>query len=496
MSDIIQHKPKVVLSTSYFYKKDSKQWSDKKPYPPYGTLVAAAYLKANGYEVNVFDTHLKDDPGEIIPILNAWKPDYVIVYDDGFNYLTKMCLSDMRECAFKICNLAKQSGAQVIVSNSDATDHMEIYFEQGADYIVFGEGEISLLELVNSIETNTDKNYIQGVAYKANDSYIKNISRPVLKQLDSLPMPAWDLIDIESYKKIWMDHQGYFTLNIATTRGCPYKCNWCAKPIYGNRYNSRSASSVVAEIKRLYTHYGVTHFWMADDIFGLTPKWVSDFKTEIKREGISIHYKIQSRADLLLTPNYINELKESGLEEVWIGAESGSQLILDAMDKGITVDEIKQSTLLLKQRNIKVGYFLQFGYPGEKWNEIKQTIQMLLQNMPDDIGVSVSYPLPGTKFYDQVVSQLKAKTNWKDSDDLDMLYQAAYSASFYKRLHRFVHKLFRLKQAWLQIQTLINSKTPVRSLGNKRLIALPYYIVGACTDLIRLLSLRKVILKP
>src|SRR5690606_34409412 len=192
-----------------------------------------------------------------------------------------------------------------------------------------------------------------------------NLKRPVLKDLDKLPQAAWDLVDIESYRKIWKDNHSYFSLNIATTRGCPYKCNWCAKPIYGNRYNSRSPKRVADEIQYLIENFQPDHFWMCDDIFGLKPGWVQGFGEELKRKNLSIKFKIQSRVDLLLKDDTIDALVAAGLDEVWLGAESGSQKILDAMDKGTRVSQIYEATEKLKAKGVKVGFFIQFGYLGE-----------------------------------------------------------------------------------------------------------------------------------
>jgi anaerobic magnesium-protoporphyrin IX monomethyl ester cyclase len=235
-------------------------------------------------------------------------------------------------------------------------------------------------------------------------------------------------------------------LNVATTRGCPFKCNWCAKPIYGNRYNSRSPQHVVEEIAWLLNTYRPDHIWFCDDIFGLKPGWVRQFNALINKRSLSFRFKIQSRVDLLLDDEVIDNLAAAGAETVWVGAESGSQKILDAMDKGTTVEQIAIATRQLKARNIRVAFFLQFGYLGETRDDIDKTIRMTLDLMPDEIGISVSYPLPGTKFYDKVKDQLKEKQNWSDSDDLAMMFQSTYPPGFYKVLHRYVHNLYRVRR--------------------------------------------------
>ena len=478
---------KVLFSPSYFYRFDKKQWKDQSPYPPYGTICAMALLRQEGFETLLFDTHLRKSPSEIIPLLQKERPRYMVIYDDGFNYLTKMCLTAMREAAFDLINYAKAIDCTVIVCSSDSSDHYGKYLLKGADYILLGEGELTLLELIQKLEAQElEPSQLLGIAYKEAETVKVNPRRPVLRDLDSLPDPAWDLIDIPAYKNIWENAHGYFSLNIATTRGCPFKCNWCAKPIYGNRYNSRSPHRVASEMQMLQQEYGVDHFWICDDIFGLKPKWVQLFREEVKKRNLTLRYKIQSRVDLLLKEDNINALADSGLESVWVGAESGSQKILDAMDKGTSIDQIYESTQLLQSKGIKVGFFLQFGYLGETMKEIQLTIDMLLDLMPDDIGISVSYPLPNTLFYEKVKNQLKTKQNWVNSDDLDMMYSGTYSPVFYKRLHRFVHKVFRRRQAWLNLKKLLRAPGKSNATQLRSIFTLAYYLPSAEFDRIRL----------
>ncbi|HXL56558.1 MAG TPA: radical SAM protein, partial [Chitinophagaceae bacterium] len=299
----------ILFTHSYFLRFDPKQWKTAQPYAPLGTMYAAALMHENGYDVALYDTMFAYTPQEVLPYLQKHQPKIFVIYDDGFNYLTKMCLTNMREAAFEMIKLAKQQGCIVIVSSSDSTDRFEMYLDNGADFVLIGEAELTLLELINAI-SDDQKNFlsIQGLAYKQEGNLIKTVKRNVIKELDSLPFPAWDLIDMEPYKKIWMNSAGYFSLNMGTTRGCPFKCNWCAKPIYGNRYNSRSPENVIAELKMLKEKYKFDHIWFCDDIFGLKPGWVNHFADLIEKEKLQLKFKIQARADLLLQENYIRDL--------------------------------------------------------------------------------------------------------------------------------------------------------------------------------------------
>jgi anaerobic magnesium-protoporphyrin IX monomethyl ester cyclase len=487
----------ILFTHSYFYRFDPKQWNTAQPYPPYGTLCAAALMRECGYEVALFDTGLCHSEQELRPVLQKEKPEYLVLFDDGFNYLTKMCLTRMREAAFDMIRMGKESGCFVIVNSSDSTDHYHEYLQKGADVVILGEGEIALRDLITQLEANPKEsdptallNTIPGIACRAIDqlsSYTTTPKRPVLTNLDIIPDPAWDLVDIEAYRNIWMSRHGYFMLNLATTRGCPYKCNWCAKPIYGNRYNTRSPERVVAEIKMLMQRYQVNHFWMADDIFGLKPAWVQRFRDIVKANALTFRYKIQSRVDLLLKEDTIDALAESGLYQVWVGAESGSQKILDAMDKGTKVEEIAEATRLLKNKGIEVCFFLQYGYLGETRSDIDATLQMVRELDPHDIGISVSYPLPGTKFYEKVRNVLGVKQNWEVSDDLAMMYPATYSPNFYRRLHRLTHKRFRLQQGINAWQKLLQGK----KFNWLRALKTFYYSPAAILDTWRLNLLDK-----
>jgi len=453
---------RVLLTNTYFYRFDPKQWKMAQPYPPLGTIYAAAQLRREGYEVSLLDTCLRSDPADIKEYLQH-KPRYLIIYDDGFNYLTKMCLSRMKEAAFDMIRYGKEAGCTVMISSSDSTDHYQSYLDAGADYVIHGEGEQTVIELLSYLELGKEQkpDHILGISYKTDD-YHKNPGRPVLRDLDQLASPAWDLIDVEPYRKIWMDKHGYFSLNIATTRGCPYKCNWCAKPIYGNRYNSRSPERVIDEIEDLVNRFDVHYFWMCDDIFGLKPNWVQRFRDLKKERGLDFQYKIQSRVDLMLAEDNLEALADSGAHEVWVGAESGSQKILDAMDKGTAVSQIFEATRKLKKQGVRVAFFLQFGYLGETMEDIRKTINMVLDLMPDNIGISVSYPLPGTKFYERVKLDMITKTNWVDSDDLDLMFSNTYPPLFYKVLHRYVHDRYRIKKGWYSILKVLRS--PIRDM--------------------------------
>lgn len=482
----------ILFSHSYFLRFDPKQWSTGQPYPPLGTLYAASLLRQNGYSVSLFDTMFAHRPEEVISSLEKNCPKFFVIYDDGFNYLTKMCLTNMREAAFAMIRMAKEKGCTVIVSGSDATDRFEMYLHEGADFVLMGEAELTLLKLINSIQRN-EKDFlnIEGLAFIHNRMAIKTMQRPVMKELDELPFPAWDIIDIEPYRELWMKHAGYFSLNMATTRGCPFKCNWCAKPIYGNRYNTRSPHNVVEELKMLKAKYNFDHIWFCDDIFGLKPGWVNTFADLVQKENLLFKFKMQGRVDLLLQENNIKDLARAGCDNIWMGAESGSQKILDAMDKGTTVQQIAEASSLLKKNKIKPSFFIQFGYPGETKDDIEKTIAMINKLLPYQIGISVSYPLPGTVFYEKVKSQLAEKTNWTDSDEMALMFRNTYQPAFYKQLHSYVHKSYRKHLSFENLQQLFAHPAKSNIATLKKALSGLYYAPAAFIEKIKLHQLEK-----
>ncbi len=467
----------VLLTHSYFLRFDPKQQAAHMPYPPLGTLYAASLLRNSGIPVQLCDTMLADSEQIVRKAIEESRPKLLVIYDDDFNYLNKMCLTRMREAAFVISGIAKEFGIPVIVHGSDAADHAEQYLLHGADVVVVGEGEKTLHDVSFAFLNDQRESLrsIPGVTFMQDGIVCATGKRAVQQMLDTLPFPAWDLVDWTSYRNVWMKHHGYFSVNMVTTRGCPYHCNWCAKPIYGQVYNSRSPENVAREMLLLKQTVRPDHIWFADDIFGLKPGWVKHFAGIVNEQNGMIPFKIQSRADLLVRPDEVASLAQAGCSEVWIGAESGSQKILDAMDKGITVAQISDARKLLKQHKIDAAFFLQFGYRGETLDDITATISMLKKLQPENIGISVSYPLPGTKFYDSVVSEMGEKKNWTDSDDLSLMYRGTYSPQFYKQLHRFVHKTFRLKQGLTFLKEILTFQRVPIFRDVRRIVLITYY---------------------
>lgn len=436
---------KIEVGHSYFLRYDPKQWERGKPYPPLATIQIAALLRQMGHEIVLFDAMLADGVEEHDVNLRATRPDVVVLYEDNFNFLTKMCLDRMRDAACRMISEARARGARVIVAGSDASDRPDAFLAAGADAVLIGEGVAALIELIARLDGNPGIDARDWVADMAGVASRLDGQTHVTR-LGAMPpdqrlvgRPAWDLIDIDRYRAMWRERHGYFSLNMAASRGCPFRCNWCAKPIWGNHYKQRSARDVAAEMSYLKQMFKPDHIWMADDIFGFRLDWVTEFGEQLNAVDGSVPFTIQTRADMV-SERMAAALAQAGCAEAWIGAESGSQRILDAMTKGTKVSDLVTARARLGEQGIRVGFFIQLGYLGEQLDDLLATRALIAQAAPDDIGVSVSYPLPGTKFYEQVKAQLGAKSHWQDSGDLAMMFHGAYDSEFYRQVRDLLHE--------------------------------------------------------
>lgn len=430
----------ILITHSYHLPHDPKQLRRMQPYPPLGMLYAATALREAGFSVVAFDSMLEDPSEGFRTRLTTQSPKIVVVYEDDFNFLSKMCLTRMRDVAWEIAGTAKASGVVTIVHGSDSTDNPALFLKNGFDHVLCGEAEATLCDLCKSILRKEDIADIDGLVRLGPRGNIIRSKRRLASNpsWSNLSLPARDLIDLEPYRRAWQGAHGQFSLNIVASRGCPYKCNWCAKPISGNIFHLRSAAAAADEMLELKRRARAEHIWFADDIFALDHRWVREFADEVIRRNASLPFKIQSRANLM-TDATVEHLKRAGCQEVWMGVESGSQAVLNAMDKGLTISSVITARERLKHAGIRACYFLQLGYSGEYWPQLQQTIALVRETRPDDIGVSFSYPLPGTVFYERVRMQLGKKRNWIDSGDLCIMFKTAYKTEFYRAVRDALH---------------------------------------------------------
>ena len=383
-------------------------------------------------------------------------PRFAVIYEDNFNYLSKMCLLRMRQAALTMIDAARERGITIVVAGADATDHPATYLDRGAAVVVAGEGEVTLVELLDALtgeagQSSTRRSTASAAAMLRAASSARGRARSSATSSRCRCRPGISSTSTR-YRSMWRARHGYFSMNVVTTRGCPYHCNWCAKPIYGQRYTARSPEHVVEEMAWLKRTFQPDHLWIADDIFGLKPGWIERFATLVEdaRRGDSVQVPAARRSGDRRACRA--RCDAAGCRTAWIGAESGSQRILDAMEKGTRVDQIVDATRLLHGAGVDVGFFLQFGYPGEtRRGHRPDAARWCATARPDDIGVSVSYPLPGTTFYQRVQAQLGQKQNWVDSNDLAMMYHATYVPDFYRALHALVHAEFRARRSAARI---------------------------------------------
>lgn len=432
---------------------------------PLGMLYAATALRENDFSVVAFDSMLEAPSTGLSEMLAAHRPNIVAVYEDDFNFLSKMCLTRMREVAWEIAQAAHAVGAIAIVHGSDSTDNSSLFLQNGFDYVLCGEAEQTLVQLCSFILRDADVPEIDGlVRLDANGQTIRSVQKlsknPTWSELS---FPARDLINVEPYRMAWLEAHGYFSTNMVSSRGCPYQCNWCAKPISGNKFHLRPAATVAEEMRLLKMEAGVDHIWFGDDVFGLNHHWVEEFASEVTKRNAAVPFKIQSRADLM-DKQTVQHLKTAGCAEVWMGVESGSQAVLNAMDKGLKLSSVIAARNILKKAGVRACYFLQFGYPGETWAELQETIAFVRDTQPDDIGISFSYPLPGTAFYERVQAELGQKRNWTDSDDLCIMFTAAYKTDFYRAVRDALHAEV---DSWRDPEESDMTRARIKELWNK-----------------------------
>jgi len=443
----------ILLAHSNHIYADKKQAAKMQPYPPLQTLMAASTLESAGFDVALYDPTFDASSERFREVLTRHRPRRLVVCEDDFNFITKMCLVQNRELAFSMAAVAMEQGIPAYVHGSDSTDHASEYLGAGFQGVLIGEVEDTLVELARGDATEQ----IAGLAYRCARGTRSNSPRTLRPHLDEFSPPAWRHVDVEQYRTAWTSAHGYFSVNLVTSRGCPYRCNWCAKPVFGSHYRVHSPHRAAADLRYMKESFAPQQVWFADDIFALSPRWTRQFADAVDRLDAHIPFKMQSRSDLM-TRDTVEALQQAGCSEVWMGAESGSQRILDAMDKDIRVEEIYSARENLRAHGIRACFFLQFGYLGETWEDIERTVRLVRATAPDDVGISVSYPMPGTKFYQIVSSQIERKSNWRDSADLAMMFRGEFPTEFYRALatalHAEVRKTGDAGAAWTVVEQL------------------------------------------
>lgn len=414
----------VLLTHGYFIAEDEKEQQIMRPYPPLGLLYISGFLNQHSIENTVFDSTFSDK-ASLFSQIEKEKPEVLAIYT---NLMTKINVLHIAKKCKEISPHTK-----VIMGGPDVTYNLKNYLDHGADYIVIGEGENTTLELVQhlALGENEEPHAIAGLAFLGADGQlVKTAPRTKVKDIDELPVPNRDAIPIHKYVEAWKNHHGQSALSVSTQRGCPYTCKWCSTAVYGQSYRRRSPEKVVAELKEIKEKYNPDTIWFVDDVFTVSHKWLKAFADELEKQNFSIPFECISRADRM-NEEVIGLLKKAGCFRVWIGAESGSQKIIDAMDRRVSVDQVRNMIIETRKQGIEAGTFIMLGYPGETQEDIEETINHLKISNPDHFTITVAYPIKGTSLYDEIEAKKTTQPEWHLSTDRDIDFERTYSRKYY-----------------------------------------------------------------
>lgn len=424
---------KIILTHGYFLQDDEKELQIMKPYVPLGILCVAAYLEEQQIPNTVFDSTFQSFPALGNHLL-AERPDVVAVY---VNLMTK--LNVLKIIRF-IRSTPELQHTRIVLGGPEVKNHIARFMESGADFIVAGEGEETMTELVHALKQGADTfETIFGLSWKQkNGEVVTNPVRELLKNIDALPFPARKKVDLQRYFDAWKNRHGYGMISVSTMRGCPYTCKWCSRAVYGLSYRRRSPKLVVDEIEWIQANYKVDMLWFVDDVFTVSHKWLRDFCDELKRRNINVKYEIITRADRM-NEEVVQLLAASGCFRVWIGAESGSQRIIDAMDRRVDVNQVREMIRLARRYGVEAGTFIMLGYPGETRDDIRETIHHLVTSDPDLYTLTIAYPIKGTELYTEVEDRFVKQLDWATTTDRDIDFKRTYPRRFYEYAVRWVY---------------------------------------------------------
>lgn len=430
----------IVLANTYFLNRDATELVNMRPYAPLGILYLAGYVRQRGYTVRVYDNTFRQDEGAFFRVLEESGARIV-----GFHSMF-IC----RVMAERLIKGCKERGCTVICGGPDATVAADMYLKTyGADYVVLSEGEHTIGELLGYLTGRTQAalDSIQGLAYLGeNREVVQTPTRGLMRNWDTLPEPARDLIDLGEYLHAWKKHHGFTSLHLITSRGCPFACAWCSRAVFGRNYRLRDPDLVAQEIRRIKEDWRPDHIRISDDIFGVNRQWTARWRQAMKEHDAVIPFECLSRVDLLV-PEMLDDLKAAGCMRIWCGVESGSQKVLDAMNKNITVEESYRAARLMKERGIKRAFYIMLGYPGEKREDLELTKKMLLDNLPETVSISVAHPIRGTFFFDAVQEYLgQENEDWTQTSENRLLHPAEFSGAFYKRMVSYLTTLVEFRQ--------------------------------------------------
>jgi anaerobic magnesium-protoporphyrin IX monomethyl ester cyclase len=420
----------LLLTHGYFLEEDAKEQAIMKPYVPLGILYLASHLRSRNFDVEVFDTTFASRE-DLQKVLQNGEPAILGVYA---NLMT-------RTSVVRILQAAKEAGWQTVVGGPEPASYIEEYLSAGADVVVIGEGEVTLEELVPILKSRSFHllGSINGIAYREEDGSLhRTPPRGQIPDIDAQPWPSRESVPIERYLKTWREHHGAGSVSLITARGCPYDCQWCSHAVYGRTHRRRKPGSVVDEVEWILDRYSPDMIWMADDVFTIHHGWLQQYAAEMKRRGLRVPFECISRADRL-NPRIVALLAKLGCFRIWIGSESGSQRILDAMHRGVSVQQVQSAVHLCKASGIQTGMFLMWGYEGEELADIEDTIDHVKRTDPDVFLTTVAYPIRGTPYFEKVADRVASLRVWEEGSDRDFRIRGRHS----RRVYRSADQLLR-----------------------------------------------------
>lgn len=412
----------ILLTHGYYLLEDAHERKYMKPYPPLGLLYLTAYLRESGFEAPVMDATFATRE-QVYQRLAAREAPVLGVYT---NLITRSNVLD-------IVQRARAAGWQVVLGGPESANYPAEYLNAGANVVVFGEGEETLAELLPAMASGRPEQLhgVAGIAYlDDNGQVVHGPPRPNLRELDRLPWPDRSAIDLAPYRATWRQHHGAAALNLITARGCPYRCRWCSHAVFGYHHARRSPADVVAEVAHLRDCYQPDLLWFSDDVFTMSHRWLGQYLALARQRDLLLPFECITRADRV-TPEVARQLAELGCFRVWLGSESGSQRVLDAMERGVTVAQVRESTRQLQAAGIAVGMFLMWGYEGEEADDIEATIEHVKRTNPDVFLTTVAYPIRGTPYFEEVADRVRPTRPWSMGSDRDAVVHGRHSRRFY-----------------------------------------------------------------
>lgn len=454
---------KVVLTHAYYLNEDEREKRIMKPYPPLGILSVAAWLRQKGFDVEVIDsTFMSRD--QHYAALQRSNAEVIGCYANMITKLNVIALTNY---------LRDEVKANVVLGGPDVRYNAENYLKLPVDALIIGEGEQSMEEYCYAIQDGKNLNEVEGLCFVDDGEIVTTPERTKLKDLDQLPVPARDLIDLQQYLDCWKENHGASSISVTTQRGCPYTCKWCSTAVYGQSYRRRTPQKVREEIQQLIDDYNPDSLWFVDDVFTVSHKWIAEFHAEMTKHDIKIKFECITRAERL-NDEVLQQLKAIGCSRIWIGAESGSQKIIDRMDRRVDVKHVEEMIQRTRAHGIEAGTFIMVGYPGETIDDIYETENYLKRANPDHFTITVTYPIKGTSLYTEVEGMISEEMNWFESTDRDIDFKRHYSREFYdyavRRIVNSVNaqKARNQKQYWRYAKASVKSR--LATLAMKRYV--------------------------